>query len=290
MFSITDYFQFLVSGLTIGAIYSLLALGFYIVHEGTDIFNFAYGEIFVLGGLLALTLSSMSLNLVFILLIVIIVALVFGLLFERIIVRPVVDGPHLLVIISTIAAGIVIENFYFLAWDKEYLFFPPFLSTAPVNFLNVNIGTQNFFVFGLVSLIVLLTYLFFNHTYLGKAMKGAANNRQAARAVGIKPNKMVAYAFGLSFVIAMIAGVVVGPITYVGGSAGPMYTIKGFVAAILGGIRSQVAVILGGLVLGVLEMYVAGLITSSYRDAVALAILLTIFMFKPEGIFVFKND
>ena len=120
-------------------------------------------------------------------------------------------------------------------------------------------------------------------------MKGAANNREAARAVGIKPNRMLAYAFGFSFVIGMMAGVVVGPITYIGGSAGPMYTIKGFVAAVLGGIRSKVAVILGGLILGILEIFVAGLITSAYRDAVALGILLTVFMFKPEGLFVFKR-
>ncbi len=285
--SLTDCLQLLISGLTIGAIYSLVALGFHIVHEGTEIFNFGYGEIVVLGGLLALTSSvNMSFNLPFSFIIIIIFAFIFGLIFERVIIRPFINISHLSIIISTIAAGIIIENFYHLAWDKEYLPFPPFLSGPPINFLNVNIPIQTLFVFGLVLLTVILVFLFFEHTYLGKAMRGAANNREAARAVGIKPDRMTAYAFGLSFVIGMVAGIVVGPITYVGGSAGPMYTVKGFVGAILGGIRKQTSAIMGGLILGILESFVAGLVTSAYRDAVALGVLLAIFLIKPEGLFI----
>lgn len=288
--NITDLLQLLISGLTIGAIYALIALGFHIVHEGTDIFNFAYGDVIVLGGLLALTLSvNMSINLPFTFIIIIILAFMFGMLFEKFIIRPFINASHLIIIISTIATGTIIENFYFLAWDKEYLFFPPFLSSPPINFLNIGIPLQNVFVFGLVVLTVGVVYLFFNHTYLGKAMRGAANNREAARAVGIKPNRMVGYAFGLSFIIGMVAGVIVGPITFAGGSAGPMYTVKGFMAALLGGIRNPTAAMLGGVIMGILEIFVSGLITSGYRDPVVLGALLAIFVFKPEGLFVLKK-
>lgn len=285
---LSDLLQLLIGGVTIGAIYGLVAVGFHIVFIATGVINFATGEQVVLGGLLAVFFTTvLKLDLVTSFLLVAVSAAFVGLMIERLIVRPTLKISEISVIIATIALSIIIHNVDVLIWGKENISFPPFSKGAPIVLGGAVISLHNFWVIGLTALIMLVLKLFFDYTFWGKVIKGAANNMTAARIVGVNTKWVIAGTFALSSMITAFAGIIVAPITYAGGTIGTMLALKGFIAAILGGITSTNAVVFGGVLLGILEMLIAGFISSGYRDAIAIFILMVVLIIRPKGLFTF---
>jgi branched-chain amino acid transport system permease protein len=284
----SDLLQLLIGGLTIGSIYGLVAMGFHIVFIATGAINFATGEQVVLGGLLAVLFTTvLKVDLVMCFVLVAVSAAFLGLIIERLVVRPTIKISEMSVIIATIALSIIIQNVDVLIWGKEHISFPPFSKGAPVFFGGAVISLHNFWVIGLTALIVIVLKLFFDYTFWGKVIKGTANNMTAARIVGVNTKWVIAGTFALSSMITAFAGIIVAPITYAGGTIGTMLALKGFIAAILGGITSTNAVVLGGVLLGILEMLIAGFISSGYRDAIAIFILMVVLIIRPKGLFTF---
>ena len=282
-----DVLQLILIGIGMGSVYALVALGFHIVFQATEVFNFAHGELVVMGGLISYSLTvTLHMNLWLAVILVTAVGFLSGLLFERVAIRPIDPSAHLAIIISTVAMGIVLENSYLLLWAKEELPVPAFSARETMEILGVNIPSQYLWVFGLSAVAILAVEAFFHFTLTGKAIRATAFNRVAAMGMGINPRRMVAYSFGLSAALAMLAGMVMAPLTLAGGAMGPVLTVKGFTAAILGGITRAPSVVMGGFLLGVVESLTAGLISSQFRDPIALSVLLLVFMLQPKGIFL----
>ena len=284
MESLTPLLQYLISGLTNGAIYALIALGFGIIFYATNIINFAQGEMVMLGALCAISFYHHvpSLPLAFIAGVVIVTLV--GLLFERLALRPIRDQSPIVLIIITVGGAVFFEGLAMMIWGKEAYSLPPFTGDTPIHLFSATLLPQNLWVIGLGALMVLLLEAFFRYTIVGKAMRASSYNRQAARLVGIPVNRMVQLSFGLSAALGAAGGILVAPLTLGVYDMGAMLGLKGFSAAIFGGLGSILGGVLGGLVIGVAEAFASGLISSGYRDAVAFLILLIVLFFRPQGL------
>ncbi len=284
------FLQFLFSGLTIGAVYAMVGLGFNIIYNATSIINLAQGEFVVIGGLLMWFFSE-SLRLPFLLSIVLAITFtgLIGLLMERLTIRPIKKKDLLLMIMITIAVSIVLRGILMFKFGKDPYNYSPFTEGDPINIYGAYIQQQTLWVIGITTLCIILMYLFFNKTMLGKAMKACAVDPTAARIAGINVERMVMISFVMSAMMGAVAGIAVTPITLMEYDRGPMLAVKGFCAAIMGGLGRGRGSVIGGFIIGILESMTAGYIHSGAKDAVALIIMLVILFFRPAGIFGSKT-
>ncbi len=276
--------QYLISGLTSGAIYALIALGFGIIYNTTTIINFAQGEMVMLGAMSAISIYHLvpSLPVAFVGGVAA-VALV-GLVLERLALRPVRDPSPITLIIITVGAAVLIKGVAMLLWGKEAYPLPPFSGNTPFHLGTATILPQNLWVIGLTLFLVAALEAFFRLTLVGKAMRACSYNARAARLVGIAAGRMVQLSFGLSAALGAGAGILIAPLTLGVYDMGTMLGLKGFSAAIIGGLGSLLGGVLGGLILGVAEALASGLISSGYRDAVAFLLLLIVLFVRPQGL------
>jgi len=277
--------QYIITGITLGSTYALIGIGFNIIYNSTEIINFAQGEFVMLGGMLTVTCTKvLKLPLPFAAMLSIVLVAILGILFDRLAIRPLKDASHITMIIITIGASIVIRGASSLIWGKEPYPLKAFSGEDPIPFFGAVIQPQSLWVMGTTFFIVLLLHQYFNKTLNGKAMLASAFQPRAARLVGIDTSRMVMLSFALSGAVGAAAGIVIAPMSMVTYDMGVMMGLKGFCAAILGGMGNFWGVVLGGLILGVVESLGAGLISSGYKDAIAFIILLLMLFFRPQGI------
>jgi len=290
---IGEIIQYTIYGITVGGIYALVALGFNIIYNATDVINFAQGEFVMLGAMIMIFLHStlqLPLYLAFILSIFIVTA--FGVIFERLAINPVKNAPVITLIIITIGASILLRGIALIIWKDESIPVPPFSSGEPIFILGASITQQRFWVLGVTAIIVLAVQLFYKYTFMGKAMRATAINRTAARLMGINVRFMVLLSFALSAAVGAGAGMVIAPITFASYDMGAILGLKGFCAAILGGLGNGLGAVVGGLIVGVVENLAIGFAPSGYsgyKDGIAFIILLIILFVKPDGIFGTKK-
>lgn len=277
--------QYLVTGISIGSIYGMVAIGFNIIYNATGIINFAQGEFVMLGGMVIATLVStfgVPLPLAFVLTTAIVACI--GGIFERLAIYPLRNASVLTLIIITIGGSIVIKGAAMLVWGKEAYHLPHFSGEDPISFGGASILPQTLWILGTLLATVVLLTLFFRYTLVGKAMRACSSNRMAALLVGIEVKRMVFFSFVLSAAIGAMAGIVITPIALAEYDKGAMLGLKGFSAAVMGGLGNSAGAVIAGLLLGILESMGAGFISSSYKDAVALVALLIILFVRPSGI------
>jgi len=288
--------QYLFTGITIGGIYGLVAVGFNIIYNATGIVNFAQGEFVMLGGMCAVWLSGsqVGLPLYAALPLAVGIVMLIGILLERITVWPLRRGEHLAPIIITIGASILLKGAVMLVWGKQTFSLPHFSTERPFVIAGAAILPQALWVLGTTGAIVLALGLFFEKTLTGKAIRACAFNPKAASLVGINASRMVLFSFVLSAAVGAAAGVVITPMILVSYDRGTMLALKGFAAAILGGLGNSTGGVIAGFIIGVLEALSAGgvlesvsfgLISSHSKDAVALVVLLAVLFFRPSGLF-----
>jgi len=278
--------QYLVSGLSTGAIYALIGIGFAIIYNSTEIINFAQGELVMLGGMFTLFfLESMHLPLPLSILLAVLSTTAAGVLFERLTIRPLKSPTPLSLIIITIGGSILIRGIAMLVWGKDTHALPAFSGSDPISVGSATILPQHLWIFALTVVAIVMNKLFFQYTITGKAMRACAVNRRAAGLVGIDVRRMVLFSFAISGGLGSLAGIIVAPLTMTSYDVGIMLGLKGFCAAIIGGLSGGVGTVLGGLLLGILESLGAGLISSGYKDAIAFIILLLILFIRPQGLF-----
>jgi branched-chain amino acid transport system permease protein len=278
-------FQYLITGLTVGSIYAMVAVGFNIIYNVTDIINFAQGEFVMLGGLIMVFFHvAVGLPLILAFPSTVILVTAVGILIDRLAIRPIRRPSVLTLIIATIALSILIKGAAMFIWGKDPYDLPAFSGRNPINFIGAVIQPQYFWVFGFLVFIAVALTFFFDRTIIGKAMSACADNPDAASLVGIDVKRMVLLSFALSAAIGAIAGIVITPISLMEYDRGAMLAVKGFGAAILGGLGSFPGAIIGGLILGSIESFGAGLVHSGYKDAFALIVLMAVLFFKPSGI------
>lgn len=280
-----EFVQFLVSGLTVGAVYALVALGFTLVYNASDVVNFAQGEFVMLGGMVTVFASAAGVPLPLAALLAVVVSVVVGLLLYWLAIEPARDASPVTLIIITIGASILLRGAAQILFDKQFHKLPSISGDTPVNLLGAAIQPQSFWVLGGTAVIVILLYVFLERTVLGKAVLATAANKLAARLVGINTATVMALAFGGSAAIGAVAGVLITPITLTSYDVGTLLALKGFAAAMLGGMGNPLGAVAGGLLLGLLEAFGVGYISSTYKDAFAFIVILLVLFAMPQGLF-----
>ena len=281
--------QFIFSGMTVGAVYALVALGFTIIYNASDVVNFAQGEFVMLGGMITVFAHQAGLPLPLAAVLAILATAALGVALNKLAIEPARGAPVVSLIIITIGASILIRGATQLIFDKQLHRFPSFSGDDPIRVMGATILPQSLWVIGGAIAVFVALWLFFTRTLTGKAVLATANNRVAAQLVGINTGWVMTLSFGLSAAIGALAGVLVTPITLVSYDVGVALALKGFAAAMLGGMGNPKGALLGGLLLGLLEALTAGYLSSQYKDAVAFIVILGVLFVMPQGIFGHKS-
>jgi len=278
--------QYGLSGITVGSVYAIVAVGFNIIYNTTGIINFAQGEFLIVGAMTAISLSRVV-PLPAAILGAVLITTALGGLIELICIRRVRDASVLRLIIITIGLSIVIREAILHIWDEKPWSLPYFTGTSSttVSILGAYISVQVLWVLGVSAVIVAALTLFFRYTTTGRAMRACSDDRMAARLCGVNDRWMVTLSFMLSAGIGALAGCVISPITQTQYDMGAPLAIKGFTVAILGGLGNSMAAVAAGLFLGLLEAFVVSQFASAYKEVVAIVVLLLILVFRPSGLF-----
>jgi branched-chain amino acid transport system permease protein len=278
--------QYLFSGITAGGIYAIVAIGFNLIYSTTGILNFAQGEFVMLGGMTAVTFSRF-LPLPLAIAAAVVVTGGVGALLDFALFRRLRSHSLLHMIVITIGLSIVIQEVALHLWDEQVRALPYFTGDecSSVRVSGAALSPQVFWVLGTVAVVVLALHAFLSRTLVGKAMRACASNPAAAMLAGINIYNMRALAFLLSAALGALAGCVMSPITMTKYDMGSSLAIKGFAAAILGGLGNPLAGVLGGLLVGVAESLSVRVLPAAYKDATAFAILLLVLFVRPQGLF-----
>lgn len=279
-----DAVQFALSGITVGSIYALVALGFTLTYNATGVVNFAQGEFVVLGGLLAVSFREAGLLLpLAAVLVVLASALIAGLIHTATIAR-LPQATTFSLIMVTVGIAIVMQTLALLIWGSEERSLPPFTAGEAVHLLGGTMSPQAVWVVLTVVTMMPTLYWFFTRTRQGDAMLAVSNNREGASLVGIRTRRVSVSAFMLGAGLAALGGLLIAPITTVSYGMGLEFTIKGFTAAVLGGFGSPVGAVIGGFTLGLVEKFGAGYISTGYQDFISLGVLVVVLMLVPRGL------
>jgi len=277
--------QLLSSGITIGAIYALVAIGFVTIARASQIINFAQGEFVMLGGVMTyFLLNVVNLPYPLAALVAIPMVILIGFLMHLSVVYPLRKASFLILIMATLGSSIFLSSTSGLIFGTLPKTLPPFSGEHPLQIVGVSVLPQNLWVLGFTFLLLILLYLLSHRTFLGKAMEASSTDPLGADLLGISRNLMVFFAFGVSAGVGATAGILITPIFFTSYSSGTLLGLKGFIAAVLGGWGKNSGAILGGFVLGIAESLSLAFIPSGYKDAVAFIILLLILYFRPKGI------
>lgn len=285
MISFEQLLQYILSGITNGSIYAIVAIGFNIIYNTTGIINFAQGEFLMLGGMTAVSLSSCMPLPVAILAAVVITSLA-GAIIDFVFIRRLKKPSVLNMIIITIGLSIMIREIALHIWDEKVRSLPYFTGSevTSINILGAYISPQVLWVLGICGIIVIFLGVFFKFTLTGRSMRACAANITAARLCGINAKNMVTISFLLSAAIGALAGCVISPITQTQYDSGASLAIKGFTVAILGGLGNSTGAVIGGIMIGLLEAFSISILPLAYKDAIAIAILLIILFVRPGGL------
>jgi branched-chain amino acid transport system permease protein len=278
------WLQFVASGLTAGAIYALVALGFSIIYNASGAINFAQGEFVMIGGMSAVMLIALGLPLWLALPLAVLAAVVVALLIEKLAIEPARHAGTVTLIIITIGVSLFLRGLAQLLWGKGVHRLPSFSGEQPIEWLGATLLPQSLWVMGGTALAVVALSWFYGRTLLGKAMRATSFNRIAAQLVGINTRAVLFASFGLAAGLGALGGVLIAPIAFTSYDTGIMLGLKGFAAAMLGGLGSFAGAVLGGLVLGLLEGLGAGFVSSAYKDAIAFVVILVVLFVMPGGL------
>lgn len=277
--------QLIFSGLTIGSIYALIAIGFVITYNITGVLNFAQGEFAMLGAMLAITFVSMNMPMLIGILLSIAIVILVGSAFERTAIYPARNSSLPTLIIITIGVAISIRGLAILLWGTQPKSLAPFTKNDPILLFDAALLPQGLWAIGISLISLIAMYYFFNKTYIGKAVTACVVNRNAARLMGIRPEWMSLISISVSAGLGAIAGIIIAPISGASYEMGLMLGLKAFVAAVIGGLTNAPAAIIGAFMIGLLESFTEGLWTSGYKDAIIFALLLLVLFFRPNGLF-----
>ncbi len=280
-----DFLQYIFMGIQRGCIYALVAMGYNIIYNSTGVINFAQGEFVVYGGLMMVTLTmSAGMHVLPAFLIAVVFAMAVGILMERLTINPVKNPSGLRLIIITIAVSIILKGLAMVFWGKGSHYMDHFSGDEPIRIAGALILPQALWIIGILGVIVLLQGFFFRYTMTGKSMRACSINRDSAKLAGINDRFMVMLSFALSAGVGAVAGIIITPIIQMDYGRGAILGLKGFGAAVAGGLGSSFGAVFAGLFLGILEAMGGGYISSHYMDAIALLILITVLFIRPSGL------
>jgi branched-chain amino acid transport system permease protein len=275
--------QLALSGLSVGSIYAIVALSLAIPFKASRVLNFAQGELVTLGAYIALVLSSYGLPYPLLVPATLVIAAGFGVLIERLFIRPIVGAPEFTLVIATFAIGLIIRALIRIHWQDNVFFLPapyagPALAVGPLR-----VNPSYLVIIGSTAVLVTSLILFFQKTRLGKAMRAVAYNQTAARLMGISVGRVFGSAWALSAAIGALAGLLLAPVIGINPEFGHVI-VKALVAAVIGGFGSLGGAVVGGLLLGILETYAGAMFGAALKEIIPFAILIAFLLVRPQGL------
>lgn len=275
--------QILIGGIATGCIYAIVGLGFTLVYRSIRMVNFAQGQVFMAGTFLGLVIAQkFNLSAIPLILVVALVAFGLGMLVEKLVLRRLTHD-HEVFVVGSIGLGIILSNAIRILFP-EPVPFPKVFGTGIVSFGGAFFQISYVWVMVLTVALVAGLHIMFSYTRMGRSLRAVAADAPMAGAVGVNVRRAISQTFGLSFAVAAIAGVLIGPLYFVSFDMGDMVGLKAFSAAVFGGINSIPGTILGGVVIGLLENLTGGYVSSAYKDLVAFVILLVMLLVRPNGL------
>ena len=277
--------QQIISGLALGCVYGLIALGFVLIFKATEVINFAQGEMMMIGAFVAYTLITM-LNVPFLLafLLTPIICGCLGIILERVLIRPLVKESIVSIIMVTIGLSITLRAFAGMIWSYDTLDFPHLFSEEAVRIGGVVMAPVDIWVIFVTVGLVLLLYAFFRFTTVGISLQASAQNPLASLLMGISVKRVYAMTWAISGMVGAVAGIIVAPISFLNCNMG-FLGLKAFPAAVIGGFNSIPGAIVGGVIIGISENLAGIYLPLWFKDIFAYVIMLLVLMIRPEGIF-----
>jgi len=278
--------QMLTAGLAMGSIYALVALGFVLIFNAVGVVNFAQGEFVMVPAFVAVWLMEiLKIRFALIYLVTVIFMGIFGIVFQRVAYYPLRNRTFLPVIISTIGVSIFLRNGAQVVFGAEPLLMRRPTSPNVLKIAGVFVDPQYIVIIVCTLALLAFQYFFFEKTSLGKKMRATAQDKEMARLLGIRVATMIAITFAYSSILGAAAGILIGPIFYVTKEMGGLLGRKAFCSCFVGGFGSVPGAVLGGIFLGIVEVFAAYYISSAYRDAFAFIMLILVLLFRPQGFF-----
>ena len=274
-------------GLTSGALYALVALGIVLVYKATGTINFVHGEFLMISGFLAYTLYVIiGLPYLASILGAVVLGFLLGMLAERVAFRPLMRANMVSLVLATVGVSFILKGCGRMLWGGrgDYLAFPPLLSPDPIIIGDIILVPQQLVVLAGAAVVMVAFGLFFRLTRIGKTMQATADNPKAARLVGVRVEQVHMLAFGVGAAVAGAAAALMAPITLLYPDIGFALFIKGFAAAVLGGLNSMGGALLGGLIIGIVESLAGGYIATSFLEVSAFVVIMITLIFKPSGL------
>lgn len=279
------FLQQIIQGLAIGSIYGLVALGYVLIWNTWGVLNFAQGETAMVGAFFIL-IFYVWLKIPFIIafILTIICSMLVAYVIERMAFRPLLKSDDISKLIATIGIGIFLRNLYRVIFGADPFSIPSVFGSKSLNLGKVILVPQNLWIMAIGIVLVFLLRLFLTKTYLGKSMRATAQDKEASLLMGVNVKSTMSFTFAMACGIGAVAGILIGPIFFVTSDMGVMVGLKGFAAAVFGGIESMSGAMIGGLVLGIMENLGAAYISSQYQSSIGFLLMIVVLIFKPAGI------
>lgn len=284
--------QLLVAGIATGAIYALIAVGFALLWQTSETINFAQGEFVMIPSFIILSMMSIfgvGVIPAFIITLPIMLFL-FGYVFKKVLVEPLIPYGDFPLVIATIGLSIALKEVAKLIWGANALPFPEVVPNRIIKFAGIRVGMADLATLGIAILFIILLQLFLTRTFTGRSMEATAQNPDVARILGINVDRMVLYTFLINAALVTVASLLITPSYLAKFNSGETLGLLAFMAAIVGGFNQVRGVLIGGFLIGILENLGAFYISSPYRTAFPIVLLILVILFKPEGLFGRKEE
>jgi len=281
----TQFLQLVVTGITMGSIYSLIGLGYVTIYRTSHVVNMAQGSFVMMGGFFGFALlTDAGLPYWAAIILTLVAVMIISVGMYLLVLKPIMKTSLVNMILATVGLSLFFEALVLLIWGGYGKAVPAFTGDQMWRVGGVRIAPQNLWVIGLMILIFLALYFLSSRTRIGKQMTATATNPAAARKCGISTNKVIILAFAISSLIGAIGGLAITsliPMTYMSGGT---WGLNGFIGAILGGWGSSGGAVLGGLALGLIQSLLTGVMPTGWENAIAFALLILVLYFRPQGI------
>jgi branched-chain amino acid transport system permease protein len=282
--SATLALQLAIAGVSVGAIYALVALAIVIPFKSSGVLNFGQGEIVTFGAYAALILTQLALPYPVVLAGVVVIGAAGGMIIERLLIRPIVKAPEFTLVIATFAIGLLIKGALSIRFgDSPNTIDGPF-GAEPIVAGAVRINPTAVWILACMVLVTVLVIAFLRHTRLGKAMRAVSVNAEAARLMGIRVERVYRWSWAISTAIGALAGLLVAPLIGINPEVGQLI-LRGLLGAVIGGFTSIGGAVVGGLAVGLIETYSGVLIGSTFKNLVPFILLMVLLVFRPQGLF-----
>jgi len=281
-----DILNLIVAGIASGSIYALVGVGLVIVHKTQALLQFSQGEFFMAGAFLGLiAYTTFEFNYLLAILFALGSGALLGMLAERILFRPLVDSPHFTLVMLTVGLSLMMKGAARVPYGGDIYVFPALFTGKPLEVGGVSIAQQSLLIIAVSAVLAAILHVVFRSTSLGKQMRATASNMAGARIVGINIGRIHATTWALASALGAAAGILAGPITLLHPEMGSMGLLKGFAAAVLGGFTSVPGAIVGGVSMGIVEMFFGSYISTSFMNVSAFIVIILVLLVFPRGLF-----